>query len=207
MRPPPVVVIDPSRQSNARVRTGFEGVEINAFVFQTAPQTFDAHFIHPAAPAIHRDPNPGCGEHGREPGRGELALLIRVEYLRPAEPRHGLLQGFKSEFHIHGVRDPPGQDFAGCPVQDRDQVEKAAPHRDVGDIGAPDLNRDSRLGQRIDHSLPVKGLDACMDGLIERGDVGEGLIGKVMRLEVVPDDLDIINTNGPKFRPLYIPCR
>jgi len=31
-----------------------------------------------------------------------------------------------------------------------------------------------------------------MDRTVERGDVGEGLMGEVMRLEIVPDDLDVI---------------
>jgi hypothetical protein len=55
-----------------------------------------------------------------------------------------------------------------------------------------DLSRDSRLGQRIDHSLPVKVMDSLMDRVVERGDVGESLMGEVMRFEIVPDDLDIV---------------
>ena len=31
-----------------------------------------------------------------------------------------------------------------------------------------------------------------MDRTVERGDIGEGLMGEVMRLEIVPDDLDVI---------------
>ena len=35
-----------------------------------------------------------------------------------------------------------------------------------------------------------------MDGLVERGDIGEGLMGEVMRLEVVPDDFDVVELWG-----------
>src|SRR5271154_1299311 len=31
-----------------------------------------------------------------------------------------------------------------------------------------------------------------MDRTVERGDIGEGLMGEVMRLEIMPDDLDVI---------------
>ena len=38
----------------------------------------------------------------------------------------------------------------------------------------------------------VEIFDGCVDGLFECGDVGEGLMGQVVRLEVMPDDLDVI---------------
>ena len=46
-----------------------------------------------------------------------------------------------TEARIQRVRQPPGQDVAACPVHDRHQVEEAAAHRDVGDVGAPDVVR------------------------------------------------------------------
>jgi hypothetical protein len=58
--------------------------------------------------------------------------------------------------------------------------------------GEPLLSRDSRLVQRIDHSLPIEFIDGRVDRLVERRDVGECLMGEVVRLEVMPDDLDII---------------
>ena len=45
----------------------------------------------------------------------------------------------------------------------------------------------SQLGQRNGHALTVEVFDGCVDGLVERGDVGEGLMGEVMGLEVAPD--------------------
>lgn len=41
-----------------------------------------------------------------------------------------------------------------------------------------------------------------MDGLVERGDVGKGLMGEVMRLEVVPDDLDVVEFGRVLGQPL-----
>jgi hypothetical protein len=45
---------------------------------------------------------------------------------------------------------------------------------------------------RTNHSLPVEVLDGRVDCLIKRGDVGEGLMGKVLRLQVMPNDLNVI---------------
>ncbi len=41
-----------------------------------------------------------------------------------------------------------------------------------------------------------------MDCLFERGDVGEGLMGEMMRLEIVPDDLDIVEFGRVLWEPL-----
>ena len=38
----------------------------------------------------------------------------------------------------HRVRYPPSQNLAARPVHDRDEVEEASTHLDVGDVGAPD---------------------------------------------------------------------
>jgi len=52
--------------------------------------------------------------------------------------------------------------------------------------------RDSQFGQRIGHALAFEFGNGIMDGLFERGGVGEGLVGEVIGFEIVPDRLDII---------------
>src|ERR1700730_11756336 len=44
--------------------------------------------------------------------------------------------------------------------------------------------------------------DGCVDGLVERGDIGEGLMGEVMRLEVAPDNFDVVELWGVFWQPL-----
>ena len=55
------------------------------------------------------------------------------------------------------------------------------------------------LGQRIGDALAVEIGDGVMDGLVEGGGVGEGLVGEVMGFEVAPDRLDIVEF-GRVFR-------
>jgi len=50
------------------------------------------------------------------------------------------------------------------------------------------LSRHSPSNQRSGPSLAVEFLDSCDDGLVEGVNFTEGLMGKVMRLEVAPDD-------------------
>lgn len=41
-----------------------------------------------------------------------------------------------------------------------------------------------------------------MDGLVEGGDVGEGLVGEVMGLKIAPDRLDFVEFGGVFRQPL-----
>jgi hypothetical protein len=66
------------------------------------------------------------------------------------------------------------------------------PRHLLHDPGHPDLSRDSRLGQRNDCTLAVQVFDCLVNGAIESGDVSEGLMSQIVRLQVVPDDLDIV---------------
>jgi hypothetical protein len=65
----------------------------------------------------------------------------------------------------------PGQDFAGCPIHECDQIEEAVPHRDIGYVAAPDMvgALDWQLSQQIgiDRVLRVllAGVGAFVDGL------------------------------------------
>ncbi len=53
-----------------------------------------------------------------------------------------------------------------------------------------------RDGQRIGDALAVEIDDGVMDGLVERGDVCEGLVGEVMGLKIAPDRLDVVEFGG-----------
>src|SRR4029077_17844198 len=64
------------------------------------------------------------------------------------------------------------------------------------------LSRDSWRGQRIGDALAVEIDDGVMDGLVEGGDVGEGLVGEVMGLKIAPDRLDFIEFGGVFWQPL-----
>ena len=70
---------------------------------------------------------------------GELAALVGVEDLGLAEARERLVERLEAERHVHAVRQPPCQHRPARPVDDRDQVQKPALHRQVGDVGRPDL--------------------------------------------------------------------
>ena len=41
-----------------------------------------------------------------------------------------------------------------------------------------------------------------MDGLIEVGGVGEGVVGEIVRFEIVPDNLDVVEFGRVFWQPL-----
>ena len=59
---------------------------------------------------------------------------------------------------VHCVRQPPRQHRARRPVDDRHQIEKAAPDRNVGDVGRPDVVRplDRQVAQQIGIDLVLR---------------------------------------------------
>ena len=55
MRPALVVKPDLVPDAFPRPAAGFEGLQVNAFLFQSPPEALDIDVIPPPAPPIHRD--------------------------------------------------------------------------------------------------------------------------------------------------------
>lgn len=69
------------------------------------------------------------------------------------------LQRLDAEVGLQGIRPPPCQDPPARPGHDGDEIPDATPHRDVGDIGAPDLfGAVDREAFRYIRPLPVLGV-------------------------------------------------
>lgn len=123
-----VVVGDPFIEARAKLAARFEGVDIDALIFEAAPQPLDKHVVHPTDFAVHRDLDIGIEKHVNKARAGELAALVGVENGRFAIYRHRLLQGFDAEVSLHGVRQLPRQNLACCPIHHRDQIQKPFAH-------------------------------------------------------------------------------
>ncbi len=64
------------------------------------------------------------------------------------------------------------------------------------------LSRDFLNDQRIDSSLPVQGSHGCVDCAVEDVGISEGLMGQMARLEIVPDNLDVVEFGCVFWQPL-----
>ena len=119
-------------------------MQVNAFVLERPPQTLDHAIVDPSPLAVHADLDLRLAQYIDPVAAGELAALIGVEDLGRAMTGDSPFQSFNAELSVHTVGQPPRQNLAAVPVHDRHKVQEAAPHRDVGDVCAPD-----RLGRPI----------------------------------------------------------
>ena len=103
VRAPGVVKRDPVFEPLTDLAAGFEGVQIDAFIFQGSPQPFN-HDVVPTAPlAVHGDANVRLFKDVGELIAGELAALVGVENLGFAKAGQGLFERIHAEIGVHGV--------------------------------------------------------------------------------------------------------
>lgn len=139
MGPQMVVEGDPAADTCPRLRSGFPGVQVDAFVFPRPAETLDKDVVEVPGFAVHGDFGLGPLQSvGPVEGR-ELTALDGVHDLGRAELVDRLVQRLKAELGFKRVRYPPGQNLAGEPVHDGHQIQEPFAHRQIGDVIAPDL--------------------------------------------------------------------
>ena len=139
MEPLLIVVPEVPVKRLSQVSPILEGGEVDALMFDTAPEAFHEDIVMVAALAVHADPDAMMLENIGEGFTGELDTLIRVEDFRRSMTLQGLLQSINAEVSVQGVRDAPGQHLASVPVHDGHQVHEAPGQRRIRDIGGPHL--------------------------------------------------------------------
>src|SRR5215210_2168838 len=113
--------------------------QVDLLVLDRSPEPLDEDVVAPGTLAVHADGDLVLGQHADKDVAGELAALIGVEDLRPAMAVQSLFQGLDAERRLHRDRQPPGENPAAEPVDDRGEVDEPARHRDVGEVHRPDL--------------------------------------------------------------------
>jgi hypothetical protein len=86
----------------------------------------------------------------------KLAALILVENLQRPEAGQRFLQSFDLEIGPQRDRHSPAEHSPAEPVDNGDQVDEAARHRDVRDVGRPHL-----VGPRQRQLALQLGIDSC----------------------------------------------
>lgn len=100
---------DPASDASLGLRSGFSGVQVDAFIVQLPPQALDEDVGEAAIFSVHRD----SGSHPLQPvgpdGGRELRPLIGVYDLRRAEAVDCLVQRLDAE-----VRLPDDRQVIAC---------------------------------------------------------------------------------------------
>ena len=94
---------------------------------------------HPPALAVHRDFDAVILEAVCKFKARKLRALIGVENFRLAMAGKGFLERLHAKPRVHRIGEPPGEHFAAIPVHNRHQIQKSPPHRNIRDVGAPDM--------------------------------------------------------------------
>ena len=84
MRPPGVVVADPSSEASLQLCADLKCMRIDTFVVKAPPQLFDEHVVHPPITPVHGDAHLRVLQHIAAPVLYELAVLVDAEDLWPS---------------------------------------------------------------------------------------------------------------------------
>src|SRR5271170_1063617 len=139
MRALSIVEVEIAAQRRASFRDRVVGFELYLLVFYGFPEPLDENIVAPGAPAVHADGDPVREQDAGERLAGELAALVGIENFRFAMFADGLLQRLDAKAGLHRDRHTMGEHTPGEPIDDRDQIDEAARHRDIGNIRRPDL--------------------------------------------------------------------
>ena len=171
---------------------GLVAVQIHLLVFHGFPEPFDEDVVAPTALAVHADLNAVLLEHADEGGTGELAALVGVHDFRRAVLGDRFFQRLDARIGCQRIREPPGQNAPGGPVEHGGQIDEPALHRDVGRVHRPDLVRsvDDEAAQAI-RVNPVRLIAPAGVGLaVERCDAQ----CLHQRTDVLAPDVDAVQT-------------
>ncbi len=115
-------------------------VQVEPLVFEGPPETFHEDVVQGPASAVHADSDLSLFERSQEGLAGELTALVGVEDLRRPLLKSPV-QGDDTELGVEGVGELPRENEPAVPIDHGCKVHEATAHREVGDIGAPDLIR------------------------------------------------------------------
>ena len=133
------------------------------FIFDRPPQALDENIVEETAASVHRNRHASRDQPSREGLAGELTALIRVENPRRAISRKRFVERVDAKARVHRVRQSPRQNRPAGPVDDRHEIEKAMLHRNIGDVGRPNM-----IGLRNRHAAQQIGINLVPRGGLAR---------------------------------------
>src|SRR3954463_6897913 len=139
MRTPQIIPVEELGKAALLLDAVGRWAQVDPFVLHGPPQALDKDVVVAAPVSIHADRDPVIPQHRGERVAGELRALIGIEDAGLAEPGERLAQRLDTDPCRQRVRQPPRQHPAGCPVDDRNQVQKPLLHRYVRYVSGPHL--------------------------------------------------------------------
>jgi hypothetical protein len=148
-----IVKVEVAFEGREQIETAGEIAGIDQFVFERAAQPFDKNIVERSTTAIHTDRDATLLERSQKFCGGELRALVGVPNFGLTEAECGL-ERRQTEARLQGVGEFPAEHEAAEPIHHSHEVEKAAMHRNVSNIGAPDV-----IGPEDFHATQQIGID------------------------------------------------
>lgn len=132
--------------------------QVNVLVLDAPPEPFDKYVVQRPAFSVHADGDIPVLQHLRELPGGELAALVRVEYIGLSPPLQCCHQRLLAKPDPHRVGQGPRQHIAAEPVHHGAEVHEAVLHGHVGDVRGPDLvgALDAQAPQQVGEHLVLR---------------------------------------------------
>src|SRR5207248_5793139 len=138
MRPPQIIPVEELGKAALLFDAVGRWTQVDPFVLHGPPQALNKDVVVAAPASIHADLDPVIAQHRGERVAGELRALIGIEHAGLAEPGERLTTQNLAVSVFDSRQDGTRP---GCPVDDRDQVQKPLLHRYVRYVSCPYLVR------------------------------------------------------------------
>ena len=131
MKPSAVIEVHVALHASAELRQGNVVIELDILVFQRPPEAFHFGVVTAPAASVHADGDSELLQFVRELPAGELASLIRIEYLRDSVFAHRELERFDAVERVHRVHDVVRHVLAAVQVHDGNHEGPMPGHRQI----------------------------------------------------------------------------
>lgn len=164
MRPDSVVEPEIATDAGAGFEDRSVGVEVHLLVFYRAPEALREYVVAPAASAIYAEGDLLAVEDGGERRACQLRTLVAFEDCQHTVACQRFLERSDAEPCTQRDRHAPRRHAPGEPFYYGDEVDEAASHRHVLDVGGPDVvrSRQRQLAQQVRIDLVPR---CCLRGV------------------------------------------
>lgn len=151
MKPPAVIEVHVTLDASAELRQRNVVLELDVLVFQRPSEPFLFGVVAAPAASVHADDDSELLQFVRELPAGELASLIRIEYLRYAVSAHRELKRLDAMERVHRVHDAVRHVLAAVEVHDGNHERPVPGDSRISDVRRPHLARtfDLQILQKV----------------------------------------------------------
>ena len=148
-----VIILDIVSDSLPKKRHIVIGVDVDILRLDGTPEAFYPDVVLAASVSIHTDLDAEALTGGQQQTACILTALVRVDDLRRTVGFHNQAKRFYTVLLVQRIVQSPGHDTATVEIYYRREVHEYVPHRNIGNVDAPEMVRtgDGKSVKQIGH--------------------------------------------------------